>query len=258
MIRISLKEDSLDSIADKEHSALRRRFLKDAGKHYRKDAWSLDGGYAKLQACMGAGLGAAGTGGAFLLDYLEISPFASVVSLMFGAAGAVNVGWAFWRRRKARKLVMEALEYKSSGMDHDELERRIADRDYDLPEPTEEERQNSVMDAYTAMVVNAVAEKEHKMVKHPWTIAGFCIMGAGLYTMQSSSQVGGGMAMTLGGMMTIASQYRRSRKLKKVAEDVRSFLHARGYGFFRDYANRKDPYGFYRRHILDATPAGSD
>lgn len=224
---------------------LRGVYLKRANKFYRKEGWKIDGGYAKGQAYVGSGLTVLGTGAAYLLD--------SPIPFLFAAAGAMNVGWAFLRKRKARKDLVRLLEKRTMDMSYEELQKRVKDKDYEVPEPSEEENQEMLKNIYAGLIVSAVAQKEQGLVKHPWTIAGFCILGSGWYTSSTSSPVGGGMAMTLGGLVILSSQYNKIKKIKKLAIKVNDFLNKKGYDFFQNYALGKDPYDFYKRFIEPET-----
>ena len=190
---------------------------------------------------MGAGLTVLGTGAAYLLD--------SPIAFLFAAAGVMNVGWAFLRKRKARKNLVHLLEKRTSDISYEELQKRVKDKDYEVPEPSEEENQEMVKSIYAGRIVSAVAQKEQGLVKHPWTIAGFCILGSGWYTSSTSSPVGGGIAMTLGGLVILASQYNKIKKVQKLVIKVKDFLDKKGYDFFQNYALGKDPYDFYKRFI---------
>ena len=220
-------------------------YLKRANKFYKKEGWKIDGGYAKGQAYVGSGLTVLGTGAAYLLD--------SPVPFLFAAAGAINVGWAFLRKRKARKDLVRLLERRTQDMSYEELQERVKEGNYELPEPSEEERQETLKSIYAGLVVSAVAQKEQGLVKHPWTIAGFCILGSGWYTSSAGSPLGGGIAMTIGGLVILASQYNKIKKVRKLATKVNDFLNEKGYEFFQDYALGKDPYDFYKRFIAPET-----
>ncbi|MBU2561511.1 MAG: hypothetical protein KKD17_04380 [Nanoarchaeota archaeon] len=240
MFRISLKEVSLEEVTDRQYAQLRRRFLKDAKRHYSKEAWKDP--YFRGLACVGAGLGAGCTALSYWLD----TPWLMIPAL----AGVVNMCQAYVQKREATGIMVEALDKRTSGMCYAELEKRVNNRDYSVPEPSEDDMRQMLMDRYALKVMMAVAEKDFRLTRYPWSVAGAGIAGYGIYQGMTDNPVAGGFTVAMGSMVFLASNVIKKRRIAKVARKASAFLKEKGFEFFDSYVRRKDPYVFWQVNVL--------
>ncbi|MBN1543898.1 hypothetical protein JW898_00370 [Candidatus Woesearchaeota archaeon] len=240
MIRISLKEVSLDEVTERDYAQLRRRFLKDAKRHYSKEAWKDR--YLKGLACVGAGLGAGGTALAYVFD----SSWIMIPAL----AGVVNMCQAYAQKREATGIMVEALDRRTSGLGYAELEKRVTAADYSIPEPSEDEMKQMMMDRYALKVMAAVAEKDFRLTRYPWPVAGGGIAAYGIYQGMTDDPIAGGFTLAMGSLVFLASNVFKKRRIANVARRASAFLKEKGFAFFDSYVRRKDPYMFWQVNVL--------
>ncbi|MBW2972099.1 hypothetical protein KY359_03610 [Candidatus Woesearchaeota archaeon] len=240
MIRISLKEVSLEEVTDRDYAQLRRRFLKDAKKHYSREAWS--DGYLRTLAGLGAGLG---IGGAALYNILD-----SEWCLIPALVGVVNMGQAYMKKRLITGACVDALDKRTAGISYEELERRVNDCDYDVPGPSEDEMKQMSMDLYAMRVMDAVAQKDVKFPRYPWSGVGMGIAGFGAYQAASDNPVAGGFTIAAGSIVFLISSLMKRRKIANIAKKAKAYLDEKGYNFFDNYVRKKDPYVFWQVNVL--------
>jgi hypothetical protein len=227
-----------------ERESLRKQFLKQARKHYSKELWK--DGYFKVLA--GTGMVFAGGG---LIAYAATDSMWAILPL---GAGVMNTIQAAVKHRSQLNKVIDTFDKKTRSLTSDDLEQRLDKKDFSFPDPTPEDNQHLEMDMYALAVVQEVAQKDFKFTKYPWPTVGVGILAYGTYSCFTDNPVAGGMTMTMGGVVMLASHYMKKRKLVKLMERTSKYLREKGYDYFDSYIRKKEPYFFYERFILEKKP----
>ncbi|MBR9682947.1 hypothetical protein GOV03_00200, partial [Candidatus Woesearchaeota archaeon] len=105
------------------------------------------------------------------------------------------------------------------------------------------------MDEYAQKVSNYVMNKEHHLIHRLPTLGGLGILLLGNYVAQNNYDLGWGIA-AIGVVTATVSEGRAFFKMRKLKKDVARIINDKGYEFMKLYANKKNPYEFYQRHIL--------
>jgi hypothetical protein len=184
---------------------------------------------------------------------------------LLGSPGLVMIGNSILDRRGMRKDIMSLLEKETADMGYEELEKRVRDKNYEPSTRDEEKTQKNEMDAYARNLIGYVITKENSLANSVLTMAGLTTIVGGLYiarTGDSSARQLLGLTMSsIGVVITAFSGFKYLRKMRRLKKNVKRVLHDKGYDFFKLYANKKDPYDFYKRHILPeitGKPAASE
>ncbi|MBW2999667.1 hypothetical protein KY339_03265 [Candidatus Woesearchaeota archaeon] len=235
MFKISLEDKTNES-----YKELRKKFLKEANNFYKKEVW--EDPYLRGLAKVGMSLGVGST----------VVAYATDVGWFFlpAFAGVLNMVHACYSKRKARKVLVKLLDKRTSDISYKELEKRVLDKDYEIPEPSDEERQEMLIKGYTLVVTNAVEKKEFTLGKYPWTGAGFGIFAYGVFDSYNGNPIPGGFTSIFGAMIYFTAALIKRKKVLKIAKRVENFLKEIGYDYFDAYIKKKDPYDFYKIHVL--------
>jgi GNAT superfamily N-acetyltransferase len=237
---------------------LRKQYIKEANKFYNKEAWNynpdtlLRDGYNKKTAYIGFSLEAAGWGALVFFGDVLHQKTPTIISYIALLAGGSLVVMSSYRKRQIRKLMGSLLEKRTKNMDYNELERRVEEKDFRIPEPSEEERKKLLKKGYTERIFYEVQKKEHNIGKYAWSIGGICVIGAGIISTvaYATFPFSGPLAITGGGLMLYFSQRAKRKQTIELYNSIESFFDKHGFEEFQQYHRRQDPYDFYKRRIM--------
>ncbi len=231
---------SLEEKTGQHYAELRKKYLKSAKEYYSRELWKEP--YFKALAFTGMGIGIAGTALGSVFEHpLFLAP---------AGAGIINMIQAYVKNKTATKAIVGTLEAKTEDMTYDELEKRLNDKNYELPEFTDEDLQQMEMEMYASNIVETVKEKELSIGKYPWTALGLGLMVYGGYKSCTESPMAGGFTMMFGGIITLVADVFKRKKLKSLREKVMKTLEEKGYQHFDNYLRKKKPEDFYKYDVL--------
>lgn len=258
VIHISLKEKSLESITDRQFNSLRKAYLKQADRFYRKNMRKYGFGGSRTLEYVGAAMMGAGVYGSTRTEHWWLA-------LIMGSPGLVMIGRSVLQRRRMRKDILALLEKETADMPYEELEKKLSVQDYEPATRNEEQVKKNEMDLFAYNVTHQVMSKEHMLTNRFPTLAGIGAMLGGTYLANNSAQdyaltVAGGLLAVAGCVFAICSECKGFRKTSRLKKDIWRVIHDKGYEYFKLHANKARPYDFYKRHILpelEGKPTGT-
>ncbi len=164
--------------------------------------------------------------------------------------GVVVVTRAFFRRRRLRKDILDSLEKEVMNISYEELEERMNNSNYELSRPDTEKIKQKEVEEYISYVVNYVMKEENRLLRRPYTLAGLGIMMGGIYLSSQGSPYSGGLIAMLGTAIGITSESKNIIKQRKLKNGVKKIIYEKGYEYLKIHAFNKNPYAFYKKHIL--------
>lgn len=208
--------------------------------------------YTKNVGYIGLGLGTVGLGLTELFGDVLHQTTPAVVSFIAALVGGNLAVRSLYMKHKIRKLMAGLLEKRTKTMDLNELERRVKEKDFRIPEPSEKEREEILTKGYTERIIYEVQKREHNVGKHAWTIGGICVIGAGVYSTltYATFPFSGPLAVMGGGLMVFFSQRTKRKQLAELHKSIESFFDKNGIDEFQQYRRQQNLYDFYKRHIL--------
>jgi len=232
---------AFEELLDESYDDMKKRYLKEAKAKYTKIG-IIKKGPTRNMALLGTGLGAAGAV-AHYADQPEAAMF-------LGAVGAVNLLLAYRFNRFIVNNVVGKLEKRIEGISQDDLEQRVDERNYTLPEPSDEEKRDASIELYVDKVVNAVARKEYGTIRYPFPVAGLALACFGTYDAFNGDAMRGLIASAVGILGFVGANIYRQVKLSKLTKKVRKTMDDQPEHFFVNYIQKKDPYDFYKNYVV--------
>jgi hypothetical protein len=230
---------SLEETTNESFEKLQKRYLKEAAKACNDEFWKENRNY--ILAYMGMGVGSFGTCASMFTG--------SVWPMVFGGAGIATMVSAWIDKRNAKQDTVKALKEVTSKMGYEELETRLANRNFSLPMLDSGGLNDFEMVIYASEVSQHVYEKEKGLKHYSWPLAGTGIAAYGLYEASTGSSIAGGLTLTAGSIIFLASYAIKKRGMNKLGLKVFNFLKEKGFDFYERYARNRDPYEFYQRFI---------
>lgn len=144
--------------------------LKDSLEQYLSEAEQYYTGVVKkdpelkAQRTIGYILSAGG-----LPLYLSIGHPMSLLPL---GAGLFSIVRSYTRRKGRKKKIMSKFEKRLQHLTQEDLEKRISEKDYSLPEPTEQEINAYLAKEYSKLIKKIVHKEKYSFFKYPTEIGG--------------------------------------------------------------------------------------